>query len=43
MAGWNLKAGTITKYDVSEDETWSLFNSQNQLVSPNSLNLLLAY
>lgn len=26
MAGWNLKAGTITKYDVSEDEMWSLFN-----------------
>ena len=26
MPGWNLKSGTITKYDVGEDEMWSLFN-----------------
>lgn len=26
MAGWNLKNGTITEYDVSEDRIWSLFN-----------------
>ena len=26
MAGWNLKSGSITEYDVSEDRIWSLFN-----------------
>ncbi len=26
MAGWNLKRGTITKYVLSEDQIWSLFN-----------------
>ena len=26
MAGWNLKSGLITEYDVSEDRIWSLFN-----------------
>ena len=26
MAGWNLKAGAITEYVVSEDRIWSLFN-----------------
>ena len=26
MAGWNLKAGPITEYVVSEDKIWSLFN-----------------
>lgn len=26
MAGWNLKAGAITEYVVSEDKIWSLFN-----------------
>lgn len=26
MAGWNLKNGTITEYDVGEDRIWSLFN-----------------
>ena len=25
MAGWNLKAGAITEYVVSEDRIWSLF------------------
>lgn len=26
MAGWNLKSGLITEYEVSEDRIWSLFN-----------------
>ena len=26
MKGWNLKAGAITEYVVSEDRIWSLFN-----------------
>lgn len=26
MAGWNLKSGSITKYNLSEDRIWSLFN-----------------
>ncbi len=26
MAGWNLKNGAITEYQVSEDRLWSLFN-----------------
>lgn len=26
MAGWNLKNGSITEYNVSEDRIWSLFN-----------------
>ena len=26
MAGWNLKAGAIIEYVVSEDKIWSLFN-----------------
>ncbi len=26
MAGWNLKAGAITEYVVSDDRIWSLFN-----------------
>ena len=26
MAGWDLKNGTITEYDVSEARIWSLFN-----------------
>lgn len=26
MAGWNLKSGSITEYEVSEDRIWSLFN-----------------
>lgn len=26
MAGWNLKSGSITEYEVSEDHIWSLFN-----------------
>ena len=25
-AGWKLKSGEITEYDVSEDRIWSLFN-----------------
>lgn len=24
MFGWNLKSGSITEYDVSEDRIWSL-------------------
>lgn len=26
MAGWNLKCGSITEYEVSEERIWSLFN-----------------
>ena len=26
MAGWDLKNGSITEYNVSEDKLWSLFN-----------------
>lgn len=26
MAGWDLKSGSITEYEVSEDRIWSLFN-----------------
>ena len=26
MAGWNLKSGSITEYNLSEDHIWSLFN-----------------
>ena len=26
MAGWDLKNGSITEYNVSEDRIWSLFN-----------------
>lgn len=26
MAGWNLKCGSITEYNVSEERLWSLFN-----------------
>lgn len=26
MAGWNLKCGFITEYNISEDRLWSLFN-----------------
>lgn len=26
MAGWDLKSGAITEYEVSEDRIWSLFN-----------------
>lgn len=26
MAGWNLKCGSITEYNVSEDRIWALFN-----------------
>lgn len=26
MAGWNLKCGNITEYNVSDDRIWSLFN-----------------
>lgn len=26
MAGWNLKNGSITEFNVSEDRIWSLFN-----------------
>ena len=26
MAGWNLKCGSITEYNLSEDRIWSLFN-----------------
>lgn len=26
MAGWNLKRGTITDYNVNDDRIWSLFN-----------------
>ena len=26
MAGWELKGGTITEYNINEDRIWSLFN-----------------
>lgn len=26
MAGWNLKSGSITEYNVTEERIWSLFN-----------------
>ena len=26
MAGWNLRCGSITEYEVSEERIWSLFN-----------------
>lgn len=26
MAGWDLKCGLITKYDLDEEYIWSLFN-----------------
>lgn len=26
MAGWDLKSGSITEYNVEEDRLWSLFN-----------------
>ena len=26
MAGWSLKRGDITEYNISEDRIWSLFN-----------------
>lgn len=26
MAGWDLKSGAITEYEVSEERIWSLFN-----------------
>lgn len=26
MAGWNLKCGSITEYNVNEDRIWALFN-----------------
>lgn len=26
MSGWDLKSGSVTEYDISEDRIWSLFN-----------------
>lgn len=41
MAGWNLKAGAITEYVVSEDRIWSLFILYSQMFARRETHINL--